>query len=62
MLKEIFEQPNTVRDAMRGRLNPDESTARLGGLNMGAPNCAMSGELFSPDVARRCTPLESANI
>src|SRR6476659_7966265 len=34
MLKEIFEQPNTVRDAMRGRLNTDESTAKLGGLNM----------------------------
>src|SRR5689334_6058747 len=34
MLKEIFEQPNTVRDAMRGRLNADESTAKLGGLNM----------------------------
>jgi glucosamine--fructose-6-phosphate aminotransferase (isomerizing) len=35
MLKEIFEQPNTVRDAMRGRLNPEECTAKLGGLNMG---------------------------
>jgi glutamine---fructose-6-phosphate transaminase (isomerizing) len=34
MLKEIFEQPDTVRDAMRGRLNPEESTAKLGGLNM----------------------------
>src|SRR5205809_1058613 len=34
MLKEIFEQPNTVRDAMRGRLNVDECTAKLGGLNM----------------------------
>jgi glutamine---fructose-6-phosphate transaminase (isomerizing) len=34
MLKEIFEQPNTVRDAMRGRLNPEECTAKLGGLNM----------------------------
>jgi glucosamine--fructose-6-phosphate aminotransferase (isomerizing) len=34
MLKEIFEQPNTVRDAMRGRLNTEESTAKLGGLNM----------------------------
>jgi glucosamine--fructose-6-phosphate aminotransferase (isomerizing) len=34
MLKEIFEQPNTVRDAMRGRLNSEESTAKLGGLNM----------------------------
>ncbi|MEY2540929.1 MAG: hypothetical protein QOI22_531 [Verrucomicrobiota bacterium] len=34
MLKEIFEQPNTVRDAMRGRLTADECTAKLGGLNM----------------------------
>src|SRR2546423_6868747 len=34
MLKEIFEQPNTVRDAMRGRLNIEECTAKLGGLNM----------------------------
>jgi glucosamine--fructose-6-phosphate aminotransferase (isomerizing) len=34
MLKEIFEQPNTVRDAMRGRLNLEECTAKLGGLNM----------------------------
>src|SRR4051812_46232148 len=34
MLKEIFEQPGSVRDAMRGRLSPDECTAKLGGLNM----------------------------
>src|SRR5438874_5349956 len=34
MLKEIFEQPDTVRDAMRGRLNYEECTAKLGGLNM----------------------------
>ena len=34
MLKEIFEQPNSVRDAMRGRLSLDECTAKLGGLNM----------------------------
>lgn len=34
MLKEIFEQPDTVRDAMRGRLAPEEATAKLGGLNM----------------------------
>jgi glutamine---fructose-6-phosphate transaminase (isomerizing) len=37
MLKEIFEQPDSVRDAMRGRLNPEECTAKLGGLNMTAP-------------------------
>jgi glutamine---fructose-6-phosphate transaminase (isomerizing) len=34
MLKEIFEQPDTVRDAMRGRLSVEECTAKLGGLNM----------------------------
>ncbi len=34
MLKEIFEQPATVRDAMRGRLSLEEGTAKLGGLNM----------------------------
>ena len=36
MLKEIFEQPDSVRDAMRGRLSYEESTAKLGGLNMTA--------------------------
>jgi glutamine---fructose-6-phosphate transaminase (isomerizing) len=34
MLKEIFEQPNAIRDAMRGRLSAEECTAKLGGLNM----------------------------
>ena len=34
MLKEIYEQPNALKDAMRGRLSIEESTAKLGGLNM----------------------------
>jgi glucosamine--fructose-6-phosphate aminotransferase (isomerizing) len=34
MLKEIFEQPETVRNAMRGRLSLDEATAVFGGLNL----------------------------
>jgi glucosamine--fructose-6-phosphate aminotransferase (isomerizing) len=33
MLKEIYAQPETIRDAMRGRLLPTEGTARLGGLS-----------------------------
>ncbi len=37
MLKEICEQPDTVRDAMRGRLTYEECTAKLGGLNMTPP-------------------------
>ena len=35
MLKEIFEQPKTVRNALRGRIDLDEASARFGGLNMG---------------------------
>lgn len=34
MLKEIFEQPTTVKNAFRGRLHDDMATARLNGLNM----------------------------
>jgi glucosamine--fructose-6-phosphate aminotransferase (isomerizing) len=34
MLKEIFEQPATLRNAIRGRLNYEEGTARLNGLNL----------------------------
>ncbi|OHB79885.1 MAG: glutamine--fructose-6-phosphate aminotransferase [Planctomycetes bacterium RBG_16_64_10] len=36
MLKEIFEQPETLRNAMRGRLDPYEATAVFGGLNLSA--------------------------
>jgi glucosamine--fructose-6-phosphate aminotransferase (isomerizing) len=34
MLKEIHEQPESLRNAMRGRLNVDEATAVFGGLNL----------------------------
>ncbi len=34
MLKEIFEQPAIIRDAMRGRLSREDATAVLGGLSM----------------------------
>jgi len=34
MLKEIFEQPTTIENTMRGRLLPDAGTAKLGGLNL----------------------------
>ncbi len=34
MLKEIFEQPESLRNTMRGRLNEDDATAVFGGLNM----------------------------
>lgn len=32
MLKEIFEQPSSIADVMRGRLLPDEGNVRLGGI------------------------------
>src|SRR6266550_464908 len=34
MLKEIFEQPRTVENALRGRVEMEGATARFGGLNM----------------------------
>src|SRR5690606_25203483 len=34
MLKEIFEQPETLRNAMRGRLLEEEGMVRFGGLNL----------------------------
>ena len=34
MLKEIFEQTASIQNAVRGRLNIEESTAQLGGLNL----------------------------
>lgn len=59
MLKEIFEQSNTVRDAMRGRLNLDESTAKLGGLNMGAPQLRDVGRIV---LAGCGTALHAARV
>lgn len=32
MLKEIFEQPDTIQNAFRGRLHWEEATAKLGGI------------------------------
>ena len=34
MLKEIHEQPATIENALRGRIDEDEATARFGGLNL----------------------------
>jgi len=34
MLKEICEQPESIRNTLRGRLLEEEGTARLGGLNL----------------------------
>lgn len=34
MLKEIFEQPEAVKNALRGRINYDEGTVNFGGLNL----------------------------
>ncbi len=43
MLKEIFEQPKTVENALRGRVDLENATAKFGGLNM------TSAELRSVD-------------
>ena len=40
MLKEIYEQPETVTATLRGRLLFEEGTARLNGLNLTSDDCA----------------------
>ncbi len=34
MLKEIFEQPRTVENALRGRMDQEDGTVKFGGLNL----------------------------
>ncbi len=34
MLKEIYEQPRTIENALRGRVDLDEGTSKFGGLNL----------------------------
>ncbi len=46
MLKEIFEQPRTVADCMRGRLLEEEGVTRLGGLNPILHNVLRSRKIF----------------
>src|SRR5262249_21359195 len=36
MLKEIYEQPEALKNAMRGRLEHPDATAHFGGLNLSA--------------------------
>jgi glutamine---fructose-6-phosphate transaminase (isomerizing) len=40
MLKEIFEQPETIRNTMRGRLLEEEGAVKLGGLNLSPEDLA----------------------
>jgi glucosamine--fructose-6-phosphate aminotransferase (isomerizing) len=40
MLKEIYDQPNSLRDVMRGRLLEEEGDARLGGIRAHAAELA----------------------
>ena len=45
MLKEIMEQPESLRNTLRGRLLEEEGTARLGGLNLTNETCSRSTAL-----------------
>ncbi|HUD11361.1 MAG TPA: glutamine--fructose-6-phosphate transaminase (isomerizing) [Candidatus Saccharimonadia bacterium] len=37
LLKEIMDQPRTIADTLRGRLDTSDGTSHLGGLNLGQP-------------------------
>ncbi len=62
MLKEIFEQPSSLRDVMRGRLLEEEGDARLGGIAMHQATCSRTcGASSSRRAARAGMPAWSAN-
>ncbi len=63
MLKEMFEQPQTVLNALRGRLDFEGATAKFGGLNMTARRRLRSIDRItsSPPAARAGTRRSSAN-
>jgi glucosamine--fructose-6-phosphate aminotransferase (isomerizing) len=46
MLKEIYEQPSTVADAMRGRLIEEEGVTKLGGLTAILHNVLRARKIF----------------
>lgn len=46
MLKEIFEQPESIRNAMRGRLDFDAATAKFGGLNISPKDLRSAGRVL----------------
>jgi glucosamine--fructose-6-phosphate aminotransferase (isomerizing) len=46
MLKEIFEQPRAVQNALRGRIDLEGATARFGGLNMTTADLRGIGRLI----------------
>ncbi len=46
MLKEIFEQPESIENAMRGRLDFDAATAKFGGLNLTPQQLRSAGRII----------------
>ncbi|MGF1580735.1 MAG: glutamine--fructose-6-phosphate transaminase (isomerizing) [Gemmataceae bacterium] len=46
MLKEIYEQPEALRNAMRGRLDVEDATAHFGGLNVDSQQLRQSERLI----------------
>jgi glucosamine--fructose-6-phosphate aminotransferase (isomerizing) len=46
MLKEIFEQPKTIKDAMRGRILREEGLIKLGGLSETIDQLANAGKII----------------
>ncbi len=46
MLKEIFEQPESIENAMRGRLDRDAATAKFGGFNLTPQQLRAAGRII----------------
>jgi glucosamine--fructose-6-phosphate aminotransferase (isomerizing) len=46
MLKEIFEQPEAIENALRGRLDRDSATAKFGGFNLTPQQLRSAGRII----------------
>ena len=57
MLKEIFEQTMSIQNAVRGRLNEEESTAQLGGLNLSPQDLRDIDRILRTAIERNATDI-----
>ena len=56
MLKEIYEQPRTIVDCIRGRINPDTCEVKLSGVIDHRDRFVNARRIISWRAARRGTP------
>jgi glutamine---fructose-6-phosphate transaminase (isomerizing) len=59
MLKEIFEQPEAIENALRGRLDRDSATAKFGGFNLTPQELRSAGRIIITRSEEHTSELQS---